>query len=398
MKTKIIGIAVLVVCSVLALGIGKRQKAESFTPATTQAAQKAEITIQGGVWEIGPRTLPAPVDVSDAFRESLLNTPAPDVKATRSQVPETIEQWEAMIRTLDEKMATTARKLAHSLSVKVQRNTIAGVNVYRVTPPEVAPEHKSHLFFHVHGGAYILNGGEAGTFEAVLIANHLKIPVVSIDYRMPPKHPAPAAMEDVVAVWKELLTKMPPTSMAMGGTSAGAGLTMASVQRFKELGLSLPRALLLGTPGADAGKVGDSRYINEGIDTGLVTWDGLVDGAIRMYVANYDLKHPYVSPVYGDFKGFPPSYLISGTRDLMLSDTVRVHRKLRRAGVEADLHVYEGQSHADYLKIMNAPESYEHFAELNAFLLKHLQSPLPAVSPLPADISKDIDIPKSAGY
>ncbi|MHC4647211.1 MAG: alpha/beta hydrolase, partial [Planctomycetota bacterium] len=87
----------------------------------------------------------------------------------------------------------------------------------------------------------------------------------------------------------------------------------------------------------------------------------------------FDHKHPYVSPVYGDFENFPPSYLITGTRDLMLSDTVRVHRKLRRAGVEADLHVYEGQSHADYLMVWNAPESDEHFAELNAFLVKHLK-------------------------
>ena len=353
---------------------------------------------QEGVWTIGPRTLPPSVDVSDEFRATLLSTPAPDVEAAKSNVPETTEQWEAMIRAADEQTAAVARKMAQVLSVRVQHDTIAGMNVYRVTPPEIAPEHKSHLFFHVHGGAYILNGGEAGTYEAVLIASHLKIRVVSIDYRMPPKHPAPAAMEDVVAVWKELLSKRSPALMAMGGTSGGAGLTMSSVQRFKELGLALPQALLLGTPGADAGKVGDTRYINDGIDTSLVTWDGIVEQALRMYSANYDLKHPYVSPVYGDFEGFPPSYLISGTRDLMLSDTIRVHRKLRRAGVDADLHVYEGQSHADYLKFINAPESFEHFAELNAFLLKHLSKPLATVSTLPKGVLKDIEVPATATY
>ena len=156
---------------------------------------------QEGVWTIGPRTLPPSVDVSDEFLETLIKTPTPDVEAAKRNIPETTEQWEAMIRAADEQTAAAARKMAQALSVKVQHDTIAGVNVYRVTPPEVAPEHKSHLFFHVHGGAYILNGGEAGTFEAVLIASHLKICVVSIDYRMPPKHPAPAAMEDVVAVW-----------------------------------------------------------------------------------------------------------------------------------------------------------------------------------------------------
>jgi acetyl esterase/lipase len=78
----------------------------------------------------------------------------------------------------------------------------------------------------------------------------------------------------------------------------------------------------------------------------------------------------------------------------LLSDTVRAHRALRRSGVEADLHVYEGQSHADYIVVMNAPESHEHYAELNAFLLQHLQSPLPDSVP-PDEVLKGIEIPKS---
>ena len=356
------------------------------------------VQAQEGVWTIGPRTLPPSVDVSDEFREILLNTPAPDAETAKSNIPETTEQWVAMIRAADEQTAAAARKMAQVLSVKVQHDSIADVNIYRVTPPEIAPEHINHLFFHVHGGAYILNGGEAGTFEAVLIASHLKIPVISIDYRMPPKHPAPAAMEDVVMVWKALLTDRSAALMAMGGTSGGAGLTMSSVQRFQELGLALPQALLLGTPGADAGKVGDTRYINDGIDTSLVTWDGIVEQALKMYATNYDLSHPYVSPIYGNFGGFPPSYLISGTRDLMLSDTVRVHRKLRRAGVDADLHVYEGQSHADYLKFMNVPESFEHFTELNTFLLKHLSTPLAATATPSNEDLKNIELPDSAVY
>jgi len=356
------------------------------------------VQAQEGVWTIGPRTLPPSVDVSDEFRETLLNTPAPDAETAKSNIPETTEQWVAMIRAADEQTAAAARKMAQVLSVKVQHDTIADVNIYRVTPPEIAPEHINHLFFHVHGGAYILNGGEAGTFEAILIASHLKIPVISIDYRMPPKHPAPAAMEDVVMVWKALLTDRSAALMAMGGTSGGAGLTMSSVQRFQELGLALPQALLLCTPGADAGKVGDTRYINDGIDTSLVTWDGIVEQALKMYATNYDLSHPYVSPIYGNFGGFPPSYLISGTRDLMLSDTVRVHRKLRRAGVDADLHVYEGQSHADYLKFMNVPESFEHFTELNTFLLKHLSTPLAATATPSNEDLKNIELPDSAVY
>jgi acetyl esterase/lipase len=77
--------------------------------------------------------------------------------------------------------------------------------------------------------------------------------------------------------------------------------------------------------------------------------------------------------VYADFKGFPPTYLVSGTRDMFLSNTVRTHRKLRTAGVEADLNVYEGFSHWEYLKTIDSPESEQVFAELGAFLLEHLK-------------------------
>jgi acetyl esterase/lipase len=307
------------------------------------------------------------------MRESLLKTPAPDVEAARKSVPQTVDQWEALISERDAKAATGARALARELSVAVEHGRIDEVDVYRVTPAEIDPKHKGHLFIYLHGGAYLFNGGEAGTAEAVLIAARAQMPVLSVDYRMPPKHPAPAGINDVVAVWKHLLKDRPATSLALGGTSAGGGLTMASVHRLMELDLDLPGALYLGTPGVDVNMVGDSRHINEGIDRLLVSWDAGGSQGMSMYAAHYDHKHPYVSPIYGDVDGFPPSYLISGTRDLMLSDAVRTHRKLRAAGVDADLHVYEGQSHGDYAAVLNSPESHEHYAELNAFLLKHLQ-------------------------
>jgi len=376
---KEIGIVTLAFCQKAASIAGKimntgraRTLALVFALALTTVIS-TESEAQEGVWKIGPRILPAPNDVSDVMRESLLKTPAPDIEAARKFVPQTVEQWKALIRERDAKAAAGARALAKALSVAVEHERIRGVNVYRVTPVEIDPKHKDHLFIYLHGGAYLFNSGEAGTIEAVLIAARAKMPVLSVDYRMPPDYPAPAAINDVVTVWKHLLKDRTSTSLTLGGTSAGGGLTMASVHRFKELELDLPGALYLGTPGADVDKIGDSRYINDGIDRLLVSWDAGGSQGMAMYAHDYDHKHPYVSPVYGDFKDFPPSYLISGTRDLMLSDTVRVHRKLRAAGVDADLHIYEGQSHGDYAAVPNSPESHEHYAELNAFLLKHLK-------------------------
>jgi acetyl esterase/lipase len=98
----------------------------------------------------------------------------------------------------------------------------------------------------------------------------------------------------------------------------------------------------------------------------------LCQAAAQFYAARHDLKDPLISPVYGDMAGFPPTILTSGTRDLLLSDTVRVHRKLRQAGVEAFLQIFEGQSHAHYLFDDSAAESKEAFAEISHFFDQHM--------------------------
>jgi acetyl esterase/lipase len=124
---------------------------------------------------------------------------------------------------------------------------------------------------------------------------------------------------------------------------------MATVQRLIELRLDVPGALYLGTPGADLSKTVDSYYLNEGIDRILTAYDGFVEAVSRLYANGRDLKDPLVSPLYGDFHGIPPTFLVTGTHDLLLSATARTHIKLRQAGAVADILVYEGACHGEYL-------------------------------------------------
>ncbi len=334
---------------------------------TTALAQDSD-------WTIGSRTLPAPAGASDALRAAIANAPQPDVaKHIRISTFTTKEEWVQSIRAANAGNTQLAEALAERWSVTITEDKIAGVTVRTVTPSAIDPANNDRLLVHVHGGAYVLGAGMAGLTEAIVIARRARIPVVSIDYRMPPEHPFPAAVDDVVAVWKSLLRDRPAKSMALGGTSAGGGLTLASTLRFMELRLETPGALWVGTPWADLTKTGDSQFTNEGIDRLLVSCHGLLEGAAKLYADGRDLKTPLISPVYGDFGGFPPIYLVTGTRDLFLSDTVRVHRKMRVAGVVADLNVYEGVAHGDYVLPVDSPESQQAYGELGAFLLKHLQ-------------------------
>jgi acetyl esterase/lipase len=332
------------------------------------SARASAPTPDPGAWSIGPRTLPPPAGASEQLREILAGTPTP----VPPVVPTTKAEWLAAVDTTNRERAAIGRAGAAKLNVSVEPDTIAGVRVNRILPRETAPEHREHLFVHVHGGAFIFGAGQAGIGEAVEIAAFIRMPVISGDYRMPPDHPAPAAMEDVVAVWREVIKNRAAANTVLGGTSAGANLTLVSTLRLKDLGAELPGALFVGTPPADLAKHGDMRFINDGVDRELVSWDGMPRTAMAAYAAGKSYEDPYLSPIFGDFRGFPATYLISGTRDLMLSDTVRVHRKLRQAGVDADLHVYEGIAHAEYAQLVGTPEVDEHYAELKAFLVDHL--------------------------
>jgi monoterpene epsilon-lactone hydrolase len=176
-----------------------------------------------------------------------------------------------------------------------------------------------------------------------------------------------------VAVWKALVAQHEPSRMALFGTSTGGGLAMATVLRLKELQIPRPAALFLGTPWTDLSKTGDSYSTHAELDNVLGRYEGFLELSARLYAGATDLKHPLISPVYGDLAGFPPTILVTGTRDLFLSNTVRAHRKLRGAGVTAELHVCEAQSHADYLRSYPAPESREIFEEIDRFFDRHLQ-------------------------
>jgi acetyl esterase/lipase len=246
------------------------------------------------------------------------------------------------------------------------------VRAFIVTPETIAPANRDRVLIQMHGGCYVLNPGEAGLPEAVLMAGFGGFKVISVDYRMPPEAYFPAALDDGMTVYRSALKSTPSKNIAILGTSAGGALTLEMVLRAKQLNLPVPGAIAPGTPMSDVTKVGDTFYTNELVDNVLVSRDGFCDAGAKVYAAGHDMKDPLISPVYGDMSGFPPTILTSGTRDLLLSNTVRVHRKLRQAGVDAVLQVFEGQSHAHYLRDDSAPETKEVFGEISAFFDRHL--------------------------
>ncbi len=217
----------------------------------------------------------------------------------------------------------------------------------------------------------MLYPGEVGAGEAMMMAGYGRFKTVSVDYRMSPDFPFPAALDDAMAVWNALIADHDPRRTAIFGTSAGGGLALAMIHKAKADGLPLPAAIGPWSPWSYLSGDGDSQQANAFVNNVLVSNTGWAGAAARLYAGTHDIRDPLISPVYGDFAGFPPTILTSGTRDLLLSDTVRVHRKLRQAGVAAALQVFEAQSHAQFLTPF-VPETEEAFGEIARFFDGHL--------------------------
>ena len=240
------------------------------------------------VWRIGERDLPPPAGASEAFQATFEGAPAPS-KEDWPEPPKTAEEWEAMVASRGPEGKAFLENLKKELGGTVETEVIRGVTVYRVTPAKTDPAHKNHLFLHAHGGAYVFGGGPMAASEALMIAAAAGVPVISVDYRMPPSHPSPAAVDDMETVYAELIKTWSPSAIAIGGTSAGGGLALAAVHRLKATGAPMPGAIFAGTPWTDLTKTSDTLFTNEGVDRVLVTYDGVLRAAAELYAGDTDL-------------------------------------------------------------------------------------------------------------
>ena len=318
--------------------------------------------------DVPAKSIPVPSTVSPQMQAII----AQPLRTAWDVLPKTGEEWRASAAAGAVGTIKALAGMKERLHVRVEPTTIAGVHAYIATPDLITPENTGRVLLHVHGGCYVLNPGEAGLPEAVLLAGFGHYKVISVDYRMPPDAYFPAALDDAMTVYKAVIATTPPNKVAIFGLSAGGALTLEMILRAKAENLPLPAAIASGTPMADVTGPGDTFVTNALVDNVLVSPTGFCDAATRFYAQGHDLADPMLSPINGDFHGFPPTILTSGTRDLLLSNTVRVHQKLRAVGVEAYLQVFEAQSHAQFARDDTAPETRAAFEEIAAFFDRHL--------------------------
>jgi len=239
--------------------------------------------------------------------------------------------------------------------VSVASDTIAGVPVKIVTPLTIPADKQDRVLINLHGGGFTADWGSM--IETIPVANLTQTKVVAVLYSLAPEHPFPAAGNEAVAVYKELLKTYKPQNIGIYGTSAGAILTAEVASGIRKESLPLPAALGIFSGGGDFNHFADSMYMYGlfGLRGPISRWKGKHDTA---YTGTTDLKDPVLSPIYADLKGFPPTLFLTSGRDLLLSNTVNLHRAFVNAGVNAQLVVFDGLAHA-FWNEWEWPESKE---------------------------------------
>jgi epsilon-lactone hydrolase len=341
-----------------ATALGAQQAPPQPTTAADAASRDTSYIDSAGTAHV-TRVVPLPETISSQAR-AMLARPVSDAAEH-----ETLAER----RTRTDAYQARARAAWNAICPnRTIESVIAGVPVHIVTPMLVPAENRDKVLINLHGGGF--NSDSGSYIESIPIAVYGRIKVVSVMYRLAPEHPFPAGVDDAIAVYRALLKTYQPDHVAIYGTSAGAIITGEVAVKIKQLGLPMPAALGIFSGMGDFARAGDSSSIFSlrGLAGPLEPAHGIHD---PYYIGNVSATDPVLSPMYADLHGLPPALFVTATRDMLLSGTVNLERAYLRAGVDAQLVVFDALPHAFWYNPA-LPESIEASHIMANFFLKHL--------------------------
>lgn len=224
------------------------------------------------------------------------------------------------------------------------------------------------VVLQLHGGGYVTALRNSYRTMAGLYSEVGKgVSVLTIDYRIAPEHPFPAALDDALCAYRWLLDKgYTEDKIILGGDSAGGGLAMAMCHYFKDNSMKMPLGIVAMSPWTDLTSSGSSYKDNKEKDPIFGHRNDIFEND-SPYVADESPSNPYISPLFGDFEGFPPMLIQVGTEEMLLSDSLSVADKAKEAGVKVKLTIYEGMFHVFQLAATILPESKKAWSEVGKF-------------------------------
>ncbi len=252
--------------------------------------------------------------------------------------------------------------------VKSNKIELAGLPAVSFIPRK---KNENRVILYLHGVAYVV--GSVNTHRALIarLARAAKCEAIGIDYRLAPEHPYPAALEDSVNAYKALLD-LGHKNIFLAGDSAGGGLALATMLKLREEGLPLPKGASLISPWADLAITGESIRTKEFIDPLI---DPSVLGSFaQKYIGNNNNKNPFISPLYADLSNLPPIFIQVGGREILFDDATRLAKKLKKAGCDVELDIWDEMFHVWHSLGGMIPEAQKAISAMGDFIINTYQT------------------------
>jgi len=258
-------------------------------------------------------------------------------------------------------------KAVRAFDGRIEDIRVAGIGCKQVTPAGWSADNGGCIQY-AFGGGYVCGSPYEDLVITAPLAQASGARIVMVDYRLSPEHPYPEPQGDMQAVYPELLNQYGAARLALAGESAGGNQALSLLLHIRDAGLDLPRCATLLSPWCDLANRGDSHTCNDGRDPTLShPW---VDIAAKLHAGGHPLDDPGISPLHGKLQDLPPIMITTGSRDLLLSQGLRLAQRLRAAGVICDLRVWEGMWHV--FEFYPIPEANTSIDEIAAFVRNYL--------------------------
>lgn len=266
---------------------------------------------------------------------------------------------------IEERRAAMDRidRLPRPRKVEYVDTTVGGIPAIVATPTREAPDR--HILY-LHGGGYVVGSPRSHIAMAARLAKRASATATVIDYRLAPEHPYPAAIDDCVAAYRELVQRVDPALVTIAGDSAGGGASLATLVALRDAGERLPGCAYLLSPWTDLTSSGESYRTKAGVDP-MIDADGIASIA-GQYAADTPLDHPGVSPLFADLSGLPPMLVQVGSDEVLLSDATLLADRVRAIGGAVHLDIRDGMWHVYQIFAGWMPEANEALIDAATFI------------------------------
>lgn len=311
-----------------------------------------------------------PDTVSPAFQELLRNLPDPALRPN-FPAPDDQEGWKRFHQMREKDLEPKVQRALKEHEATVSQRKLGGVPVLDIKPKGWTETRK--VLVYLHGGAYTMGSSRSSLTKILPSAAVTGYRIISVDYTVAPRARWQQIIDEAIAVVQALIQEGHTLKdIAMFGDSAGGGMAPGVVLKMRDQKLGMPAAVVVWSPWSDITETGDT-YVTLRNAEPTYLYATILKPAADAYADPKDQKHPYVSPVYGDYtKGFPPTLIQGGTKEIFLSNFVRQYQALDAAGQTVKLDIYEGMPHGFQGQLPDAPESKLALKKMREFLQLHL--------------------------